>query len=663
MSKLTKIPPSPSFVAEAHVGSANLREALLQTSLTQPEAFWAELARAIRFSKPFERTLEWKLPKARWFEGGKLNVSENCLDRHLAKNGDRVAILWEGEPRSGLRSEPKPGDKGHQRKVSYKELHALTCRIANALAAQGIKKGDRVLIYMPMLPETVATMQACARIGAVHTVVFGGFSAQAIADRLADSGAQAIVTADGTWRKGKFLQLKPIVDEALTKGGHAVQKVLVYRRDPSQPCVMTPGRDLSWEESVLSQKPECTPVQLDSEDPLFILYTSGTTGKPKGLYHTQAGYLLWAHWTTRWLFDLQDDDLYWCTADCGWITGHTYVAYGPLSNGASQFMYEGAPTHPAPDRFWDMIERHSITKLYTSPTAIRMFMGLGDGHPKKHDLSSLRLLGTVGEPINPEAWLWFHEKIGGGRCPIVDTYWQTETGGAMIAPFPGAVDTKPGSATFPLPGVELEIRDPQTGQALPAGNKGALVFKRPWPAMARGIWGDEARFEKTYWRATPATEGVYFTGDLASIDADGYVWVEGRMDDVLNVSGHRIGTAEVESALVTHPDIYEAAAVGIPDSIKGQALVVFVEITQVAREAIEAGTKSIEALKAEAREQVGREIGSFAKPDQVRVARALPKTRSGKIMRRLLRELAATGEMKGDTTTLEDFAKDSLIED
>jgi acetyl-CoA synthetase len=658
MSKLTsrkasteaKFAPPPTFVEEAHVTSPSLREALVQTSLAQPDAFWTELARALRFTRPFERVLDWKLPKAQWFVGGQLNVSENCLDRHLAKNGARTALLWEGEP-------------GETRKVSYRELHAETCRIANALKAQGVKKGDRVLIYMPMVPETIATMQACARIGAVHTVVFGGFSAQAIADRLQDSQAKAVVTADGTWRKGKFLALKPIVDEALAKGGHDVNSVLVLRRDASQACPMHTGRDFSWEESVLSQSAECAPEPMDSEDPLFILYTSGTTGKPKGLYHTQAGYLLWAHWTTRWLFDLQDDDLYWCTADCGWITGHTYVAYGPLSNGASQFIYEGAPLHPGPDRFWDMIERHAISKLYTSPTAIRMFMGLGAEHAKKHDLSSLRLLGTVGEPINPEAWLWYHEHIGGKQCPIVDTYWQTETGGAMIAPYPGAVDTKPGSATFPLPGVEAEIRDPQTGQPLPAGQKGALVFKRPWPAMARGIWGDEARYEQSYWRASSATNGVYFTGDMASIDADGYVWVEGRMDDVLNVSGHRLGTAEIESALVAHADIYEAAAVGIPDAIKGQAVVVFVELTQAAQMAIREGHKSVEQIKAEAREQVGREIGSFAKPDQVRVARALPKTRSGKIMRRLLRELAATGEMKGDTTTLEDFSQDSLKDD
>ncbi|MEO5666488.1 MAG: AMP-binding protein, partial [Bdellovibrionota bacterium] len=439
--------------------------------------------------------------------------------------------------------------------------------------------------------------------------------------------------------------------------------VLVFQRDKNQACLMTAGRDHAWSDTVLKAPKTRTPVALDSEHPLFILYTSGTTGKPKGLFHTQAGYLLWAHWTTRWLFDVKDTDVFWCTADCGWVTGHTYITYGPLSNGLTQFMYEGAPTHPKQDRFWEMVDRHKITTLYTSPTAIRMFMGAGDELPAKHSLKSLRILGSVGEPINPEAWNWFFENIGHENCPIIDTYWQTETGGAIVAPFPGADTLKPGSANKGLPGILLDVVDPETGKSLGRGKKGALIVREPWPGMARGIWGDAARFEKTYWRSSPAFDGVYLTGDLASFDADGDLWVEGRMDDVLNVAGHRIGTAEVESALVSHNDIFEAAAVGVPDAIKGQGIVVFVQLTEKARRAIEAGTLDVDTIKHGAREQVGREIGSFAKPNEVRVAKALPKTRSGKIMRRLLRELAVSGEIRGDTSTLEDFSKDSLTEE
>lgn len=643
--------PFPHIAANAHVSSDTVRQAFCDTALAQRDAFWTQLSKVIKFSKPFTEVLDWKLPKASWFIGGELNVSENCLDRHLRDRGDKTAIIWEGEP------------EAESRKVTWSELHALTCKISNALADKGVAKGDRVLIYMPMLPETVATMQACARLGAIHTVVFGGFSSQAVADRLADSGAKVIVTADGTYRKGRFMSLKSIVDEALTKDAHSVTSVLVYERDATQSCPMTAGRDHAWADTVLKSAPTRAPVALGSEDPLFILYTSGTTGKPKGLYHTQAGYLLWAHWTTRWLFDVQDNDIFWCTADCGWITGHTYIAYGPLSNGMTQFMYEGAPTHPNKDRFWEMVDRHKITTLYTSPTAIRMFMSAGEELPAKHSLKTLRILGSVGEPINPEAWKWYFENIGHDNCPIVDTYWQTETGGAIVAPFPGATTLKPGSATKALPGILLDVVDPDTGKTLGRGKKGALIIREPWPAMARGIWGDSERFEKTYWRSSAAMDGVYFTGDLAMLDEDGDLWVEGRMDDVLNVCGHRIGTAEVESALVAHPDVYEAAAVGVPDAIKGQGLVVFIELTEKAYRDIASGARDIDAIKHEAREQVGREIGSFAKPNEVRVAKALPKTRSGKIMRRLLRELASTGEMRGDTSTLEDFSKDALTEE
>jgi acetyl-CoA synthetase len=649
--KPAKILPFPHIAASAHISSETVRQSFCDTALSQRDAFWTQLSKVIKFHKPFNEVLEWKVPRASWFKGGELNVSENCLDRHLRDRGDKTAIIWEGEP------------EGQTRKLTWSELHALTCRISNALHAQGVVKGDRVLVYMPMVPETVATMQACARLGAIHTVVFGGFSSQSISDRLQDSGAKVIVTADGTYRKGRFMKLKSVVDEALAKGSHSVTSVLVFRRDAAQECAMTAGRDLSWEESVLKASPARVPLPLDSEDPLFILYTSGTTGKPKGLYHTQAGYLLWAHWSTRWLFDVQDEDIFWCTADCGWITGHTYIAYGPLSNGLTQFMYEGAPTHPNKDRFWEMIDRHKISTLYTSPTAIRMFMSSGEELPAKHSLASLRVLGSVGEPINPEAWNWFFENIGHKRCPIVDTYWQTETGGAMVAPFPGATVLKPGSATKGLPGVLLDVVDPETGKSLGRGKKGALIIREPWPSMARGIWGDPARFEKTYWRSSPAFDGVYLTGDLAMFDDEGDLWVEGRMDDVLNVSGHRIGTAEVESALVGHQDIYEAAAVGVPDTIKGQGIVVFVELTEKAYREIASGKRDIESIKNEAREQVGLEIGSFAKPNEVRIAKALPKTRSGKIMRRLLRELAVNGEIRGDTSTLEDFSKDALTEE
>ena len=656
--EVKSFPPSPEFSADAHLKSEATVEAFRETARLQPEAFWTQLSRALRFETPFTQVLDWKMPRARWFTGGTINVSKNCLDRHLVGDqASKTAILWEGEPHSGR-------GPTEVRKISYTELHALTCQIANALKNEGVKSGDRVAIYMPMVPETVATMLACARIGAIHTVIFGGFSAQSIADRLIDSGAKVLVTANGTWRKGAFLNLKSIVDEALTREQVTeLKSVIVYDRDSSQSCIMTPGRDRAWADAVLSQDKTCEAVALDTEHPLFILYTSGTTGKPKGLFHTQAGYLLWAHWTTRWLFDLKPNDVYWCTADCGWITGHTYVAYGPLSNGATVFMYEGAPTFPQSDRYWEMIARHKISVLYTAPTAIRTFMRFGEELPNKHKLTSLRVLGSVGEPINPEAWLWYHRVIGGSRCPIVDTWWQTETGGAMIAPFPGAHTLKPGSASKPLPGIEAEVVRAESAETCNDGEKGVLVIKKPWPSQARGIWGDPLRFEKTYWKTKPAFEGIYVTADFALRDVDGDTWIEGRMDDVMNISGHRIGSAEVESALVSHPAICEAAAVGIPDPIKGQALAVFITLNDKANADLQSGKLELESLKMDARNHVGKEIGALAKPDQVRIAKALPKTRSGKIMRRLLRELATTGKISGDTSTLEDFSPQASISD
>lgn len=641
--------PSQEFSATAHVPSEEVLQNFRKTATNNPDAFWGELARAIHFDKKYDTVLSWDCPQARWFDGGQLNVSYNCLDRHLEHKGDKTALIWEGEPVNG--AEPT-----EIRKLSYRELHALTCQIANTFKELGMEKGDRVALYMPMAPETVATMQACARLGLIHTVIFAGFSAQSIHDRSIDSQARMIVTADGTWRKGNFLNLKNVVDEALAiSDKHTIEKVLVWKRDPSQECNWVEGRDVHWEDSVAKAEPDCPYVPLESEDPLFILYTSGTTGKPKGLFHTQAGYLLWAHWSTRWIFDMKDDDIYWCSADCGWITGHTYVAYGPLSNVATIVMYEGAPLYPDTDRFWSIIERHKVTTFYTAPTAIRTFMKFGEEVVNKHDMSSLRLLGTVGEPINPEAWNWFDKTIGKGKCPIVDTWWQTETGGVMISPLPGATPTKPGSATRTLPGISASVVDPETGEEVPTGEQGALIIDKPWPAMARGIWGNPKRFAETYWKTSDALNGKYFTGDFATQDLDGYFWISGRMDDVLNISGHRLGTAEVESALVAHDSVCEAAAVGIPDDIKGQSLAVFITVDEIAQKKLDSGEMKSDEFKKHIRGFVGEQIGAHAKPDQIRLAKALPKTRSGKIMRRLLRELASSGEITGDTTTLEDF--------
>ncbi|MEA2174175.1 MAG: acetyl-CoA synthetase, partial [Blastocatellia bacterium] len=542
---------------------------------------------------------------------------------------NKAAIIWEGEP-------------GEQRTLTYQQMHGLVCRFANVLKRAGVQTGDRVALYMPMIPELAIAMLACARIGATHSIIFGGFSADSLRDRINDAGCTLVVTADGSWRRGKEVPLKPTVDEALRQTP-SVRTCVVVRRTETR-VQMQAGRDYWWHELMETVNEDCPAVELDSEHPLFILYTSGTTGKPKGILHTTAGYLLQTHLTTKWVFDLKDEDIYWCTADIGWVTGHSYVVYGPLSNGATVFMYEGAPNHPEPDRFWSIIEKHRVNILYTAPTAIRSFIKWGEHWPLRHDLSSLRLLGTVGEPINPEAWMWYREIIGKGRCPIVDTWWQTETGAIMISPLPGATPTKPGSATRPLPGIEVEVMT-RSGEEVGANEGGYLVIKRPWPSMLRTIWGDDERFKQQYWSEI---EGVYFAGDGARRDEDGYFWIMGRIDDVINVSGHRLGTAEIESALVSHEAVAEAAVVPRPDEIKGSAIVAFVTL--------EGTHRASDALKQELRAHVAREIGALARPDEIRFTDMLPKTRSGKIMRRLLREIATGGAVAGDVTTLEDFS-------
>ena len=594
-----------------------------------PMAFWAKYAEELHWFEPYQRVLEWNEPYAAWFVGGKTNVSYNCLDAHLGTPREsKTAIVWEGEP-------------GDSRSFTYLELHREVCRAANMLKRQGIGPGDVVSIYMPMVPELAIAMLACARIGAVHSIIFAGFSAEAIADRNHDASAKLQLTADGTWRRGQQLALKETVDEALRKSP-TVQKCVVVKRTGSA-CPMTAGRDVWWHEAMAEVSDDCPATPMDSEAPLFILYTSGSTGKPKGIKHTTAGYNLFVKKTFEWVFDHRDDDIYWCTADCGWITGHSYVVYGPLSAGATCLMYEGAPNFPAEDRFWDIIERHRVTIFYTAPTAIRAFIKWGDRHVERHDLSSLRLLGTVGEGINPEAWMWYHDKIGGNRCPIVDTWWQTETGGIMLSPLPGAIATKPGSCTKPLPGILPQIVSP-AGNEVGVNEGGWLVITHPWPGMLRGIWGDEQRFKEQYWSKVP---GKYLTGDNARRDADGYYWIMGRIDDVLNVSGHRLSTIEIESALVSHPQVAEAAAVGRPHEIKGEAIAVFVTLKQAAPS---------EALKEELKQHVRKEIGALAQPDDIRFTNALPKTRSGKIMRRLLREIASGKAELGDMTTLEDYS-------
>ena len=633
MQETRVFPPSADFSARSRIGSLEEYQRLYDAAAADPEAFWGEQARALPWMTPYTKVLDWQPPHASWFTGGRTNASAACLDAQIdAGRGDKPAIVWVGEP------------TGDRRTLTYRELHAEVCRFAAGLDTLGIKTGDVVSIYMPMTPELVIAMLACARIGAVHSVIFGGFSSEAIADRNHDAAAVAVITADGGWRRGSQLPLKKNVDEALASASYpatTVKHVIVLKRT-GQAVTMQPGRDIWWHDLVAGMPADMPPKPLDSETPLFILYTSGSTGKPKGIKHTTAGYVLWAKTTTEWVFDLREDDLFWCTADCGWITGHSYVTYGPLAAGASVLIYEGAPNAPHEGRFWEIIEQEKPTIFYTAPTAIRSFMKWGMQHIEGRDLSSLRLLGSVGEGINPEAWIWYHEVIGGKRCPIVDTWWQTETGGIMMSPLPGCTPTKPGSCTLPLPGVVPEIVD-AAGDPVEPGEGGWLVMRKPWPGMLRGIWGNDERFVEAYWSKVP---GKYLAGDNARQDADGYYWIMGRIDDVLNVAGHRLSTIEVESALVSHPAVAEAAAVGRPHEVKGEAIAVFVTLL-----AGEPGKELEDAL----RKHVRHQIGALAVPDDIHFAASLPKTRSGKIMRRLLRDIAAGRETVGDTTTLEDY--------
>jgi acetyl-CoA synthetase len=624
--------PPKAFSARAHIKSMTQYKTLARQAEKNPEKFWASIAKELQWDKLWKQTLIWKPPFAQWFVGGRLNVSTNCLDRHLTTwRRNKAALIWEGEP-------------GDCRTLTYQQLHHEVCKFANVLKGLGVRQSDRVAIYMPMIPELPIAMLACARIGATHSVVFGGFSAEALKDRIIDAKATLVITADGGYRKGAASPLKPHVDDALAHCPGATT-VVVCRRTGS-PVTMQPGRDFWWHELMDGASANCPAVPVDAEHPLFILYTSGTTGKPKGVVHSTGGYLTQVAITTKWVFDLNDDDTYWCTADIGWVTGHSYIVYGPLVNGATSVMYEGTPLHPGPDRFWSIVEKLRVSVFYTAPTAIRTFVKFGREWPDKHDLTSLRLLGTVGEPINPEAWMWYHEVIGGKRCPIVDTWWQTETGAILITPLPGATPTKPGSATFPFPGIAAEI---VTKEGKPVGPKqgGYLVIKKPWPSMLRTVYGDPDRYVKQYWSQLPE---IYFTGDGGRHDKDGYFWVMGRIDDVINVSGHRLGTMEIESALVSHPAVAEAAVVGKPDEMKGTAIAAFVTLESHHK------TNSGDALKKELRAHVDKEIGPIARPDEIRFTDALPKTRSGKIMRRLLRDIAAGSATLGDTTTLEDIS-------
>ena len=630
-------PPPADFAANANMGDPDI----YAKAAADPEGFWAGLAEGLDWYQKWDTVLDWSgAPFAKWFIGGKLNVSYNCIDRHV-KNGRRnkAAIVWEGEP-------------GDWKVYTYGDLLREVCQFANGLKSLGIKKGDRVTIYLPMTPELPIAMLACARIGAPHSVVFGGFSAESLRDRINDSESKLLITADGGWRRGGVIPLKQNADDSISNesgdGAPSVEKVVVLRRTGTADDKMVDGRDIWWHDLMEGQPMTCEPEPMDSEDMLFLLYTSGTTGKPKGIVHSSAGYLLGTMATTKWVFDIKEDDIYWCTADIGWVTGHSYIVYGPLANGATTVMYEGSPDYPDRDRFWAIVAKYAVTILYTAPTAIRTFMRWGEGYPQKHDMSSLRLMGTVGEPINPEAWVWYWQHIGGGRCPVVDTWWQTETGAMMIAPLPGLTTLKPGSATKPFPGIEAEILDAD-GNPVGPGGGGYLVVKRPWPSMLRGVYGDPERFIDTYWsRYTDLQEGgIYFTADGARLDEDGYFWLLGRVDDVINVSGHRIGTMEVESALVDNQKVAEAACIGKDHEVKGQAVVAFVTL----KDGVDISDDVVVELKA----HVAGKIGAMARPDDIHFAAELPKTRSGKIMRRLLRDVAE-GRALGDTTTLADPA-------
>jgi acetyl-CoA synthetase len=626
-----KFDPPEAFAREAHIGSLAEYQEIYAASEKDPEGFWADVAsRSLHWFKPWDKTLDWDVPFAKWFVGGETNVAYNCLDRHLdTARKNKAALIWEGEP-------------GDTRTITYFELHREVCRAANVLKQLGVAKGDRVGLYMPMIPELAIAMLACARIGATHSIIFGGFSAEAVRDRMNDAQAKLIVTADGGFRRGNPFALKEAVDKAVVECP-SVESVLVVRRT-GQDVAWSDGRDHWWHDLVPEASTDCPAESLDSEHPLFILYTSGTTGKPKGVVHSTGGYLTHATYSSKMVFDLKDTDTYWCTADIGWVTGHSYLVYGPLANGATSVMYEGVPNHPEPDRIWEIVEKYGVTILYTAPTLIRSVVKWGEQWPAKHDLSTLRLLGTVGEPINPEAWMWYREKIGGNRCPIVDTWWQTETGGIMISPLPGATPTKPGSGTLPLPGIFPDVVD-REGKSVGLNQGGLLVIRKPWPGMLRTVYGDPDRYVQQYWTDIP---GNYFTGDGARRDDDGYYWVMGRIDDVVNVSGHRLGTMEVESALVSHPLVAEAAVVDRPDAVTGQALAAFVTL--------EGTHEGNDELRKELRSHVGSEIGAFAKPADLKFTDSLPKTRSGKIMRRLLRDIAAGKDSIGDTTTLEDLS-------
>ena len=623
-------PPSAEFAAKAHIGSEEQYQDLWNRAKDDPSGFWGELAEHnLRWSRPWDSVLQGEMPETKWFSGGKLNACDNCVDRHVETwRRNKAAIIWEGEP-------------GDTRVLTYQDLHREVSKFANVLKRLGVKTGDRVTLYMPLIPELAIAMLACARIGATHSIVFGGFSAGAVADRNNDAQAKVLVTADAGWRRGKEVLLKQAVDESL-ENSPTIEKVVVVRR-AGIPIHMVPDRDYWWHDLMSDVSADCDCEPVDAEHPLFVLYTSGSTGKPKGVLHTTGGYLLGAMMSTKWVFDLKEDDTYWCTADIGWITGHSYLVYGPLSNGATIVMYEGAPNWPHEGRFWEIIEKYRVSIFYTAPTAIRAFIKWGDQWPAKYDLSSLRLLGSVGEPINPEAWMWYHRTIGAERCPIVDTWWQTETGMIMVSPLPGVTPTKPGSCTRPLPGVVTDVVD-QEGNSLPANQGGLLVIRQPWPSMLRTLYGDHDRFKQTYFATI---KGCYFAGDGARRDSNGYVWVLGRVDDVLNVAGHRLSTMEVESTLASHPAVAEAAVVGFPHDIKGEGICCFV--------ILKSGDGS-DSLERDLIQHVRKHIGALATPDKIRFTSALPKTRSGKIMRRLLRDVAAGRESAGDTTTLEDLS-------